>query len=285
MPHKITVLADLHLLPETQAGIQKLFGDELTFPGDSPTADQLVSRTGNAEIVLVSPGTQLGAEYFDSCPSVEHVIVCGTSTVNIDHAAAKNHDVQIHNITHYGDDVAAETVFERLQALISSGKTRLQDMATSSVGIVGLGAVGRAAAAQAHALEMDVAYYSPTKKDVDSITYKSLPELLSLSDIVVLCGPGNKQVLGQAEFECIKPQSVLVQLSQGDVADIDALKQWAMQEGNFVLLDGATGTKTKQVLKDMANVLILPDHSGYSQKSRQLLGVKLIDTLNQILLS
>ena len=283
MPHNFAVLADVHLLPETQDQIQELASEKINFPSDHPEENALIERTGAATIVLVSPGTKITEGYFDNCPSVRHVIICGTSKANIDLASAASHNVQIHNITHYGDDVAAETIMNRLQDLLSSGRTNLQDLKGASMGIVGLGAVGSAIAAQAQRSGMHASYFGPHQKPNTTIPYRPLLELLASSDVIVLSGPGNQMVLGEAEFGAIKPRAILVQVSQGDITDIEALKKWASSEGNFVLLDGAAGNETRRALGDAPNAQILAEHSGYSLKSRQLLGQKVVSTLKQIL--
>lgn len=59
-----------------------------TSPDDVPASlADLVARTRDAAAVLVSTATRLDTAYFDACPSVKYVGLCGTSVANIDRDA------------------------------------------------------------------------------------------------------------------------------------------------------------------------------------------------------
>ena len=205
MPHRIAALADLYLLQETKDEIQKLFTESVNFPGDQPDEEQIIKRTGKSDVVLVSPGTKISDKYLAACPSVKHILVCGTSTANIDLDSAAKHNVAVDNITNYGDEAAAESIIKRL--------TEVTSIQGKQIGIIGLGAVGSALAKQAEASGMKVSYYSRRRKtgtEASSFQYKNLHELLSSSGIIALCGPGNVLVLSQEDFTriCCRPSKL-----------------------------------------------------------------------------
>lgn len=81
MSLKIAVLSDIHLLPEAQAQIQSLSDAPLTFPQEDsqPDTTELIRRVGDAEAVLVSPGTKVTKELLDACPTIKYIGICGTS--------------------------------------------------------------------------------------------------------------------------------------------------------------------------------------------------------------
>ena len=82
---KITILDNLNLLPEAVEQLEKLAGKKLSVPKETETTEQqLIERTGNAEIILISPFAKITQSYLSACPSVKYICLCGTATGNID---------------------------------------------------------------------------------------------------------------------------------------------------------------------------------------------------------
>ncbi len=98
-----------------------------------------------------------------------------------------------------------------------------------TVGIVGMGRIGQAIARRCHhGFGMPVLYYNRSPKPVDlpARQVANLPELLRLSDVVVLAVPGGAEtrgLIGAAELAAMRPTAFLVNIARGDVVDEDAL--------------------------------------------------------------
>ena len=101
------------------------------------------------------------------------------------------------------------------------------------LGIVGLGEIGRELALRALALGMRIVYTQRTRlpEDVErqyQATYRSLEELLAGSDCVSLHlprSPATVGFMGSKEFTALKPGAFLINVSQPNLVDREALRQ------------------------------------------------------------
>jgi phosphoglycerate dehydrogenase-like enzyme len=149
------------------------------------------------------------------------------------------------------------------------------------LGIVGYGAVGRELAVGAKALGMEVwaTKRTPLFRSAEPLDRllpsTGLAELLSASDVMVLCASLNRstrQLIGEAELEAMKPTAVIVNVARGGLVDEGALVR-ALQEGR---LRGAMLDVTREEplpadspLWTAPNLLITPHISGNTPESWQ----------------
>ncbi len=106
-----------------------------------------------------------------------------------------------------------------------------QRMANCTVGIVGLGRIGTAAALRLKAFDMDVVFFDPYKPNGADIALgirraDSLEELFAQSDIVTLHTPLNSEthnLISTDALAAAKPGLILINTARGPVVDIDAL--------------------------------------------------------------
>ncbi|BFZ55389.1 proteasome regulatory particle base subunit [Savitreella phatthalungensis] len=93
-----------------------------------------------------------------------------------------------------------------------------------TIGILGMGSIGRAFALRCQALGSTLQYHnrSPSKDAPDRVEYVSMSELLSTSDIVFVSVPLNgatRHLLGEAEFAQMKKGSYLINTARGPIID------------------------------------------------------------------
>jgi phosphoglycerate dehydrogenase-like enzyme len=148
------------------------------------------------------------------------------------------------------------------------------------LGIVGLGEIGRELALRAIALGMRIVYAQRTRLPVEverhhHATYVSLNELLATSDCVSLHlprGPATRHFIGRRELSLIKPGAFLVNVSQPQLVDREALRD-ALASGRL----GGYGLDTfyeepgdaGDPLLKFRNVIITP-HLGGSPRQNWL---------------
>jgi len=99
-------------------------------------------------------------------------------------------------------------------------------LAGQVLGIVGLGAIGRAVAVKARALGLRVVAYDPYAADVAGAELVGLEELLATADYVSLHCPLTEQtrdLIGAGQLAAMKPTAYLLNLSRGPVVDQGAL--------------------------------------------------------------
>ena len=96
----------------------------------------------------------------------------------------------------------------------------INELAGKTIGIVGLGNIGKAVAKIANAFEMDVVAYSRTPKNVENVRTVSFDELLEISDIVTVHCPLNEQsedMFDKSAFAKMKKGALFVNTARGGV--------------------------------------------------------------------
>jgi phosphoglycerate dehydrogenase-like enzyme len=160
---------------------------------------------------------------------------------------------------------------------------RIPNMVTlyrRQLGIVGLGEIGRELALRATALDMPIVYTQRTRLPVEveqhyRATYLNLNELLASSDFISLHlprGPATVNIMSDREFALIKPGAFLINVSQPNLVDREALRH-ALQSGRL----GGYGLDTfyeepgdaNDPLIQFPNVIVTP-HLGGSPRWNSL---------------
>lgn len=105
-----------------------------------------------------------------------------------------------------------------------------REVHSSTLGIVGLGNIGRQVARRARGFGMRVLYRNrrrrPTDEDELGVEYVSLDDLLKNSDYVVLTCPlteETKHLINAQALRKMKPTAALINIARGPVVDTDAL--------------------------------------------------------------
>ena len=111
------------------------------------------------------------------------------------------------------------------------------DLRGATLGILGLGKIGRAVAGRARGFGLRLVYWNPARSpESEALTgarYVSFDELLSVSDFVSLHCPLNEStrgLIGESALRKMKPTAILVNAARGPVVDTDALVR-ALTEG------------------------------------------------------
>src|SRR4029077_3396851 len=108
---------------------------------------------------------------------------------------------------------------------------RMYEIYDKTLGIIGLGTIGKKVARLAKAFGMRVQYYDILRlpehdEDALGVRFRLMREVLSSSDIVTIHVPLNddtRHLIGEAELALMKPEAVLINTSRGPVVDEVAL--------------------------------------------------------------
>ena len=111
------------------------------------------------------------------------------------------------------------------------GSLRLYELWSSTVGLVGMGRIGRQVAQRLRGWEAQLVYYDPFRLAAEEerelgVSYLPLDELLGASDVVTVHVPLNDQtrhLIDARAFGLMKPTAVLVNTSRGGLVDEQAL--------------------------------------------------------------
>jgi len=127
----------------------------------------------------------------------------------------------------------------RQHANVSGGRWRgnkappIHELRSRTLGIIGLGTIGKKTARLAQAFGMTVNYYdiarlTEAEEDALGVRFRLMRELLRTSDIVSLHVPLNdttRNLIGAAELALMKPEAILVNTSRGPVVNEAALHE------------------------------------------------------------
>ncbi|MDH3701702.1 MAG: 2-hydroxyacid dehydrogenase [Alphaproteobacteria bacterium] len=108
---------------------------------------------------------------------------------------------------------------------------RVHELRGKTLGIVGLGTIGKKTARLAAAFGMEITYYdiarlTEDQEDALGVRFRLLRELLRTSDVVTLHTPLNastRHLIGAEELALMKPSAILVNTARGPVVDEEAL--------------------------------------------------------------
>jgi D-3-phosphoglycerate dehydrogenase / 2-oxoglutarate reductase len=179
--------------------------------------------------------------------------------------ALNRHVVRADADVRAGELYAGGTIpYQRFRAWELNGRT---------VGLVGLGAVGRALRWRLQGLGMKVIAFDPYNHEAEH----SLEDLLAESDIVSMHAPvtpGTTGMIGAAQFAAMKDGAVFINTARAQLHDTDALVA-ALQSGKLAGagLDHFVGESlaTDHPLATMTNVVLTPHIGGatYDTEARQ----------------
>lgn len=215
------IVADNNI-PYAQEAFSHL-GEVRTVQGRGLSADQVK----DAEVLLVRSTVKVDAGLLGGAsPRFVGTATIGTDHVDLDYLAGRG----IHFASAPGSN--ADSVAEYWSSAVLLLAARLGwELAERTVGIVGVGNVGRRIVRRARALGMKVLKCDPPLgRETGSDEYRPLEELLEASDIITLHVPLTREgqdptfhMAGAKFFERLKPGAVFVNTARGKVHDTAAL--------------------------------------------------------------
>ena len=240
-------------------GVQEIFRSagirvtDLTGAGFNPASDpaDLARAIEGADAALVGlePYT---AEVIRSSPTLRMISRCGIGYDSVDVSECRRRGVTLARAAGAVEGAVAEHVMAYI--LHFARRLDLQSAAmhdgrwekflppgakTRTLGLVGIGGIGREIALRARPFGMRVLYYCRHPETVDAaglgVTYAPLPELLAQSDYVSVNVPltaETRGMFGEERYAQMKPGSVFINISRGPVADQEALAR-ALESGRL----------------------------------------------------
>ncbi len=154
-----------------------------------------------------------------------------------------------------------------------AGKAGVYELRGKTVGIVGLGNIGKKVARRASAFDVDIQYYdierlSEDEEDALGVRFVLFTELLRTSDIVTLHVPlddTTRNLVGAPELALMKPTAVLINTCRGPVVNEGALAE-ALKSNRIAMagLDVMTEEppKPENPLFVLSNVILTPHAAG-----------------------
>lgn len=255
MFNKLVAIEPVSLIPSAEQELHT-FAHEVVLYTDIPaTADEIVSRIGDADAVLLSYTSTLTAEIMAQCPHIKYVGMCcslySPESANVDIRYAEAHGITVTGIRDYGDEGVVEYVVSELVRLLHGfGQEPWEGMPREitglKVGVVGLGKSGGMIADAMHFFGADIAYFARSQKaeaEARGYRYMPLSELMEWSDVVFCCLNKNTVLLHEEEMSRLGHHKVLFNTGLSPAWDEPALLEWIDKGDNLLYCDtvGALG--------------------------------------------
>jgi len=264
--------------------------------------ETLLKEVSAARGLLCMLTDRIDAEVLDGAPHLEVISQMAVGVDNIDVATCQERGIRLGHTP----DVLTETVADSALALLGSIVRRLPegerevrsggwgpweifhlaggDLHATTLGIVGMGRIGRAVAKRAVGFDMEVIYVSPKLEPVDAERVE-LEELLERADHVVLCtrlDESTRGLISSAELGLMKPTAYLVNVSRGPVVDTSALVT-ALENDQIagVALDvtDPEPLPADHPLLTFDNCLVVPHIASASVRTRRAMSSLAVDNL------
>ncbi len=274
-----------------------------------PNRDELATLLAGATGALTLVTDRIDGAVLEAEPGLKVVSNFAVGYDNIDVDAATAHGVMVCNtpgvLTETTADMAWALLMATARRIVESsdyvragkwktwGPTLLlgRDIHHATLGIIGLGRIGKEVAKRARGFDMEILAYDEYQDEEFAaemgVTFVSLDELLAQSDFVTLhCAltPDTHQMIGRDEFAKMKPTAVLINAARGPVVDTDALTD-ALRDGT-IWAAGLDVTDPEPIQPDhplvsMQNAVIAPHIASASVDTRDKMAVMAATNLLQ----
>ncbi|HWP26977.1 MAG TPA: NAD(P)-dependent oxidoreductase [Xanthobacteraceae bacterium] len=216
---------------------------------DRPFAREELPRLLSGYEICLDDHSYMPTELVKQCKTLKHIVFLGTgaaSYMNI--AALKDLGVTVHTIKGYGDTAVAEHTLALMFACCRQLARMDRDIRRGTwdqlegvqlfgktLGIIGLGGIGREVARLAKGIGMEVLAYNRTPRADPNAKLVDLETLLAKSDVVSLNLVLNDETRGfldAARIAKMKPGVILVNTARGALVDEQALLD-ALRRGHI----------------------------------------------------
>jgi lactate dehydrogenase-like 2-hydroxyacid dehydrogenase len=299
---KVDVLSIGSFPEATNAELANRFAVDRHFHRPAPEA---LSAELRSRIRGIATEANRGADraLIAALPKLEVISVFGVGTDSVDLAAARERNVPVTNtpgiLTDEVADLAIGLMLASARQILfadryvreglwaSKGPIPLgRSVGGKTMGVLGLGGIGRAIADRGAALRMRIVYSGPRRKADVLYEYVADPvELARRSDyLMVACkgGPETRHLVSAAVIAALGSAGTLINVARGSVVDEAALIA-ALAEGRLghAALDVfESEPDPSPALLRLPNVIVQPHHGSATIETRTAIGQLMIDNLS-----
>ena len=255
------------------------------------TEDEVIKQCQDAEIFIVQYA-KITRKVMENCPKLKYVVRYGVGVDTVDVKAATEMGIQVGNVPDYGmNEVADHAIsislafLRKIVLMNENTKTNKWDytlsipihrFSTQTVGVLGLGRIGRNFAKKMSALGFTVLGFDSMKgfdcEACDYLEFVSMDEVLERSDLISLHLPadGNKNLIDKEKLSKMKNTAIIINTARGGIINEDDLEE-ALSKGEI----GGAGLdcmlnepvdKNNPLFKH-SNVIVTPHMAWYSEEA------------------
>jgi glycerate dehydrogenase len=291
-----------------QTTLRRLSFDHTLTVYNRTLADQVAERIADADIVITNK-VPVREAALAGATRLKMIAVAATGTDNVDLKACAQRGIVVSNIRGYAVNTVPEHVFALIFALrrsivayhtsVKAGRWQqaqqfcyfdypIKDLAGSTLGIIGEGALGQSVAAIGKALGMRVLFAARKGGARQGSLYTPFNDLLAQSDVITLHCPLNdstRNLIDAPEFSLMQRKPLLINTARGGLVNEQALET-ALRTGQLggagfdvTIPEPPPADSPLMKLLDLPNFILTPHVAWASQEAVQSLADQLIDNI------
>ncbi len=265
--------------------------------------DAFVKEVGSriGAIAVAYTSNKVDGGFMARFPKLEQISSFGVGYDHIDAKWAGAHGIVVTNTPDVLNEEVADTALGLLlctvrefpqgdryvragkwpQAQYPLAKATLRDR---TVGMVGMGRIGKAIARRLEAFGVPVVYHSRNPQDV---AYKYYPKLIDMARdvdtlmIIVPGGPATQNLINAEVLKALGPRGIVINMARGSVIDepalIEALKSKTIYSAGLDVF--AKEPEVPKELLEMDNIVLLPHLGSSTEVTRAAMDQLLVDNI------
>jgi glyoxylate/hydroxypyruvate/2-ketogluconate reductase len=273
------------------------------------TPDELTRMLAGADGALISGRERIDAALLAACPRLQVVSNIAVGYNNIDVEACTRAGVAATNTP----DVLNEATADHAWALLLAAARRVgeaerflragrwkrwefemlmgAELHGTTLGIIGMGRIGRAIARRGLGFDMRVVYHNRTRLPAaqeNGALWMDTEGVLRTADHVILVVPYSKSthhLIGAPQLALMKPGAVLVNIARGGVVDdaalIDALRNGRLAAAGLDVFENEP--QLNPGFLELENVVLSPHIASSTRATRNAMAQLAIDNLDSVL--
>jgi phosphoglycerate dehydrogenase-like enzyme len=290
-PNTILVISDsFHELPEAvallhESGHRVAYVQSLKKFQDITKSETSI-LVSEAEAIVMGRVMTIDELALELAHKLRVIALHTSGSDNVDLAAATKRGILVTNVKGINAEQCADfalglmlTIVRQIvkgDKAIRQGKwatetSASQDVVGATLGVIGLGQIGKAVVKRAFGFDMNILVYTRTPDQTFAerygVTYTSLEHLLTTSDIICLTAslsPETFHIVGEAEFKLMKKTAFFINIARGELVDERAL--YTALKNERIAGAGLDVYEEEPLYKsplfDLENVVLTPHQAG-----------------------
>ena len=254
----------------------------------SNSAAHIAAHGQQIRIVLTNGATGITTDEINALPKLEILCTLGVGYETVPVEYLKQRGIRVCNAAGTNEDCVADHAMGLLLAAVRGipflnsavrrgvwrdAIPRPPNVSQKRLGLLGMGGIAQKVAKRALGFDMEIGYYSRTRRDETGFQFFSdLQSLAEWCDFLVVAAPGGKEtfhIINAKILKALGPQGVLVNIARGSLVDTEAL---AVALRDKVIAAAAIDVyesepKPPVVLLEFENAIITPHVAGLSPEA------------------
>ena len=272
--------------------------------------DELSKHVGDLDAIIIRSATKVRKDMIDAAKNLKAIGRAGVGLDNVDVEYAKSKGIKVINTPGATSISVAELTIGLILAVMRKiayadremrrgawpkKKCKGIEMYGKTLGIIGIGRIGREVAKRAKAFGMRIVYYDVYRPDENTekelgLEYRDLDTLISEADVITLhvpLVPETKHLINAERISKMKDGAIIINAARGGIVDEDALYD-ALKSGKLygAALDVYENEPLKESkLFELDNVVLTPHIGAQAKEGQTRAGLEVAKKIAEVLRS